>query len=108
MVKFGEVTGDQIAEVVGITRDFLGELSAVLIEHIFEGLQARRQHLLNCLAAAVERRDQRVRAFAEGVRHRIAATRNGVGDAGTGLFELGDDIASAQREIEHQRIAGRA
>ena len=108
VVEFGDVAGDQVAEVAGVARDFLGELGAALVEHFLEGLQARRQHVLDRFAAAVERGDERFGAVAEGVRDRIAAARDGVGDARAGLLELGDDVAAAQGQVEHERVAGRA
>ena len=89
-------------------RDLLGQLGAALVEHVLEGLQARLQHVLDRLAAAVERGCQRLGVVAEGFRHRIAAGDHGVGDALAGLLQLGDDVAAAQRKIEHQRVAGRA
>ena len=46
-------------------------------------------------------------ALAEGVGDLVAARDDGLGDARAGLLELGHDVAAAQAEIEHQRVAGR-
>ena len=36
----------------------------------------------------------------------VAALDDGLGDARAGLLELGDDVAAAQAQVEHERIAG--
>ena len=107
-VELGDVAGDQVAERGGVARDLLGQLGAAVVEHVLEGLQARRQHVLDRVAAVVERGHQGFGAVAEGVGHRVAAADDGVGDARAGLLQLGDHVASAQAEVEHQRVAGRA
>ena len=98
----------RLPRLLEFARDLLGQFGAALVEHVLEGLQARRQHVLDRVAAAVERGDQCFRAVAEGVGDLVAAVDDGVGDARAGLLHLGDDVAAAQREIEHQRVAGRA
>ncbi len=49
---------------------------------------------------------ERFRALTEGLADLVAALNDGFGDALAGLLHLGDDIAAAQRKVEHQRIAG--
>ena len=86
VVELGDVAGNQVAEVAGVSRNFLGEFGATLVEHVLKGLQACCQHLFDCLATAVERGDQRFCVLTEGIRNRVAAVRYGFGDAGAGLF----------------------
>ncbi len=108
IVEFGDVARDQAAERGGIARDLLGQRGAAGAEHLVEGLEARRQHVLDGVAAVVERGDELLGVGVEGVRNRVAAVDDGVGDAGAGLLNLGDDVAAAQRDVQHQRIAGGA
>ncbi len=79
-----------------------------MIEHRLEGLQARREHLLDCLATVIEGGNQGFGALAEIVGDRVAAAGNGVGYAGAGLLELRNHVAAAQRKVEDQGVAGRA
>ena len=106
-VELGHVAGDQAAERGGVARDLLAERGAAMVEHVLEGLQARGQHVLDRVAAVGEHLRQAFGVFAEGVGHRVAAADQGVGDARAGLLQLGDHVAAAQAQIEHQRVAGR-
>ena len=105
-VELGEVAGDQIAERGRIAGDALGELGAAVIEHVLERLQPRRQHLAHRVAAVADHVGEHFGALAELVGDPVAALDDGVGDARAGLLELGDHVAAAQAEVEHQRIAG--
>ncbi len=105
-VEFAEVAGDEVSKRGGVARDAFGEFGAAVVEHVLERLQARRQHFAHRVAAVAEHVGQRLGAFPERVRDPVGALDDGLGDARAGLFELGDDVAAAQAEIEHQRVAG--
>ena len=66
----------------------LGDLGAALIEHRLEGVQARREHFLDRLAAVVEGGDQGFGTFAEIIGDRVATAGDGVGYARAGLLEF--------------------
>src|SRR6478736_1609148 len=102
VVEFGDVASDKVAEGRGGSRYFFAELRATLIEHGLEGLQARRQHFLDRIAAATERSHHRFRAFAESIGYSIAAIGHCIVDARPGLFELRNDIAATQRKIKNE------
>ena len=106
-VELGDVAGDQAAERRGVARDLLAERGAAVVEHVLEGLQARAQHGLDLVAAVGEHMRQAFGVLAEGIGHRVAALDHGVGNARAGLLQLGDHVAAAQAQIEHQRVAGR-
>ena len=106
-IELGHVAGDQAAERRAVARNLFAERGAALVEHVLEGLQARAQHGLDLVAAAGEDQRQAFGVGAEGIGDRVAALDHGVGDARAGLLQLGDDVAAAQAQIEHQRIAGR-
>ena len=105
-VELAEVAGDEVAERGGVARDALGKLGAAVVEHVLERLQAGGEHLAHRVAAAADDLGERFRALAEGVADLVAALDDGLGDARAGLFELGDHVAAAQVEVEHERVAG--
>ena len=107
MVELGDVAGNERAERRGIARDFLAEFGAAAVEHVLEGFEARDQHIADRFTADIECIDQRFRGLAEGVADGVAAYDDGVADARTGLFQLGDHLAAALAQIVGQRLAGR-
>ena len=106
-VEFAEMAGDQIAERGGIVGDAFGEGGAALREHFLERDQARAQHFLQRVAVGADGGGDGVGGAAERLHHLSVRAEDGFGDGGAGLFELRDDVAATQAEIEQQRIAGR-
>jgi hypothetical protein len=74
-------------------------------EHLLERLEPRRQHLAHGVALGRNARGKLLGVLAEGFGDLVASGHDGVGDAGAGLFHLGDHVAAAQRQVQHQRVA---
>src|SRR6185437_16409503 len=68
MVELGDVPRDQATEIVRVAGNLLRELGTAVIEHCLEGSHPRREHVLDGLAAVVERCDQGFGTLLERIR----------------------------------------
>ncbi len=98
----------RLPSCVELAADLFRQLGAAAGEHIVESAEPGRQHVTHAVRLLLDRIVELRRIVAERVGDLAATRHDRVGDARGGLLELGDDVAAAQAQVQHQAVAGGA
>ncbi len=107
VVEGRQALGEQVVHLIAARSEPVREFGRAAGEDAFECREAFGQHVAHAVAAHLDRLGQFGRVVGERVRVELGAAVQGFGDSLAGLLQLGDDVAAAQAEVEHDGVAGR-
>ena len=105
-VEFRDMAGNERAERAAVAREFLRELTALVLHQFIERAQLQREGVVRGLGLAGDLRHQRVHGRVERFAGLVAGGEDLGRQAVAGVIDLAHQIAAAQFEFEQQRVAG--